>query len=207
MSAKIIAISVGRSGPLFYGRDGEPKESIASAIRKAVVSDQEQPNPITVRPLGLEGDEHADLTVHGGLDKAVYLYPSEHYSFWSTITHQGKKLPGPPPALPWGQLGENLSISGITEKEIWIGDQLQIGTVRLRVESPRNPCFKFNAHMGFKHAAKMMVQSGYCGFYCSVVQPGTFAAGDLIDISRGDKVLTIEQQFALNNRTRQQDLF
>jgi MOSC domain-containing protein YiiM len=240
-AARIISISTGLVQPLFYARqaaDGIDRDSVASAIRKQVVSSvdpleverlhkqnlrtpsshgpsgpQSLHRKVEVKLLGLIGDEHADLSVHGGLDKAIYLYPVEHYPFWQTVSEQaqqakplanGNVVEGP---LAHGKMGENLTITGINEKNIWIGDQLHIGEVKLRVESPRIPCFKFNAHMGFKHATKMMVQSGFCGFYCSVVQPGFVAAGDEITIVRGDQVLSIDQRFAMTTRGRQQDLF
>jgi MOSC domain-containing protein YiiM len=203
---QLLTISTAIAAPLFYpGRDSNPavKESVASAIRKIPVSTLDQPNTIEVRKLGIAGDEQADPTVHGGLDKAVYLYPAEHYAFWETVSEQTKQ----PTPLAHGKMGENLTISGINEKTIWVGDTLAIGSTVLRVESPRNPCFKFNAVMGFKQASKMMVQSGYSGFYCSVVQPGFLTAGDKITVTAGDRVISIEQRFAIGNRSRQSDLF
>ena len=158
--------------------------------------------------MGLVGDEQADLTVHGGLDKALYLYPAEHYAFWQTVSQQANvNTVASDTRLAHGKMGENLTIKGIRENQIWIGDQLQIGCVTLRVESPRNPCFKFNIAMGFTHAVKMMIQSGYCGFYCSVVQPGILTAGDKITILAGERTLSIEERFVFTNRTQQRHLF
>jgi MOSC domain-containing protein YiiM len=203
---QILTISTAIAAPLFYpSRESNSvvRESVASAIRKQPISTLEQPKTVELRRLGVVGDEQADPTVHGGLDKAVYLYPAEHYAFWETVSQQALQ----PIPLNHGKMGENLTISGLNEKNIWVGDRLSVGSVQLRVESPRNPCFKFNAVMGFKHAAKMMMQSGYCGFYCSVVQPGFFTAGDKITVTAGDRVISIEQRFAIGNRSRQSDLF
>jgi MOSC domain-containing protein YiiM len=203
---QLLTVSTALAAPLFYPNqqiNSAAKESIASAIRKTPVSTMDQPKAVEIRALGVAGDEQADLSVHGGLDKAVYLYPAEHYAFWETVSQQALQ----PTPLAHGKMGENLTITGLNEKNVWVGDTLSIGSARLRVESPRNPCFKFNAVMGFKHAAKMMVQSGYCGFYCSVVQPGFLTAGDKITVTAGDRVISIEQRFAIGNRSRQSDLF
>ncbi len=208
MTRQVLSLCTGRAAPLFYGRDGEPKESIASGIRKAAVSSIAAPVPIQITNLGLSGDEQVDLSVHGGLDKAVYCYPAQHYDFWNTVTRQARR-PGllPSEALPFGSLGENLVLTGVDETKIFVGDQLQFAQVRLRVEAPRNPCFKFNAAMGFAHAVKMMVQSGYSGFYCSVVQPGQMTAGEEFSVLPGDRVVSIAQRFFMSHRTRQNDLF
>jgi len=165
-----------------------------------------------VAELGLIGDEQADLTVHGGRDKAVYAFPIEHYPVWRTMREQATKIDEP---LAHGSMGENLTIEGLLETRVWIGDVLVIepatasGTppVRLRVDSPRYPCFKFNALMGFKHASKMMVQSGFTGFYLEVLQPGTIAAGDTFHVIPGARELTIEESHRLRSRGKQRDLF
>lgn len=204
---ELITISAGITAPLFFQKSGQP-DSAMSAIRKLPVSTAANPQPCQVRPMGLVGDEQADLTVHGGLDKALYLYPAEHYPFWQTVCQQAK-VSGLSSEAPFahGKMGENLTIKGILESRIWIGDQLQMGSAVLRVESPRNPCFKFNIAMGFTHAVKMMIQSGFCGFYCSVIQPGILTAGDKITILAGSRTLSIEARFALTNRTLQRNLF
>jgi MOSC domain-containing protein YiiM len=207
---QLLSVNIGQAAPLFYSRngpDGQPQpDSIASGHRKSAVSSLSNPQLVEVKPLGLAQDEQVDLSVHGGLDKAVYVYPFEHYTFWETVSRQAKQLAANE-SLAFGKVGENLTTSGLSEKQIWIGDLLQIGSTILRVESPRNPCFKFNAVMGFKHASKMMMQSGFCGFYCSVVQPGKLTAGDKIAVTAGPRVLSIEQRFIMTNKTRQQDLF
>ncbi len=206
---QVLTISTSVVKPLFVSAHNQANsQSVMSAIRKTPVSTIASPSAIGLRPMGLMGDEQADLTVHGGLDKAVYLYPAEHYAFWQTVSTQAN-IAEP---LQHGKMGENLTIQGLPETHVWIGDLLQFerdGKVQavLRVESPRNPCFKFNASMGFKHAVKMMVQSGFCGFYCSVVEPGILTAGDKITVIAGDRVFTITQRFAFNNRSRQNDLF
>jgi len=150
--------------------------------------------PRAVLPLGIEGDEQADLTVHGGLSKAVYAYPGEHYAFWQTVRAQsGVALWDEP--IPPGSLGENLTLSGVVERDVFIGDVLRFPGCALAVSEPRYPCFKFNAAMGFKHAGKLMVQSGWCGWYLSVREPGTIAAGETFAIEPGPRQVGIVEIF------------
>ena len=206
-SAKILGVCTGKVAPLVVTERGAP-ETVVSGILKSPIGSLQSPVPVRVGTVGLEGDEQADLTVHGGLDKAVYLYPVEHYAFWHTVrTQAGVAAPptvtvetGTP--LPPGSMGENLLVRGLLETEVWVGDRLRIGEVELRVESPRQPCYKFNARMGFKWAVKMMIDSGYTGFYCSVLRQGTLSAGDAVQLLAGDRVLTIEQSHRLRNRAR-----
>jgi MOSC domain-containing protein YiiM len=167
-----------------------------------------EPTPIELGELGFVGDEQADPTVHGGRNKAVYAYPIEHYPTWQTIRAQATGLDEP---LPPGFLGENLTVEGLLENRVWIGDTLVshrggAEAVRLRVDSPRYPCFKFNARMGFKHASKMMVQSGFCGFYLEVLQIGSIAAGDTFRVVPGAREVTIIELFRLRTGKRP-DLF
>ena len=147
-----------------------------------------------VLPLGIEGDEQADLSVHGGPSKAVYAYPGEHYAFWQTVRAQaGLALWDEP--LPPGSLGENLTLSGVAENELWIGDLLHFPGCMLAVSEPRYPCFKLNAAMGFKHAAKLMAESGWCGAYLAVRQPGTIAAGEAFSLEPGPRQVGIGELF------------
>lgn len=149
---------------------------------------------VPVMPLGLDGDEQADLSVHGGLDKAVYAYPSEHYLFWREArAHAG--VTGIDDALPFGSIGENLSLQGVLETEVWVGDVLKFPRCALRVTQPREPCYKFNAAMGFNSAVKAMAQSGFCGFYLAVDQPGTISAGESFELIPGPRRLSITESF------------
>lgn len=205
--ARLLAVCTGRVAPLVVTERGAP-ETVISAIAKSPIGSPQAPVPVQVGPVGLAGDEQADLTVHGGLDKAVYVYPVEHYAFWQTVRSQagvaapGETSPLTGTALPPGTMGENLLVEGLLETGVWVGDRLRIGEVELRVESPRQPCYKFNARMGFKWAVKMMVESGFTGFYCSVSRPGALRAGDPVQLVAGDRVLSIEQTHRLRNRPR-----
>lgn len=155
--------------------------------------------PVEVTPMGLEGDEQADQSVHGGLSKAVYAYPVEHYPFWQTVRAQARVAMWDEP-LPPGSLGENLTVSGLIECEACIGDVLRFPGCELVVSEPRQPCFKFNAAMGFAQAGKLMIQSGWCGYYLAVRQPGRIAAGDPFDLIPGPREVGIAELFRARNR-------
>ncbi len=209
---RILAVSTGPGAPLFVPAPGNTRQQVMSGIRKSPVSTLDDPRRIALRTLGFEGDEQVDLTVHGGRDKAVYAYPIEHFPTWQTIREQATRLTEP---LPYGFMGENLTIEGLLETRVWIGDVLVIEPaepsdaplVRLRIDSPRQPCFKFNAVMGFNHASKMMVQSGFTGFYLEVLQTGTVAAGDAIRLVPGPREVSIEELHRLWTRGKQKNLF
>lgn len=163
--------------------------SVPTAIGKAPVE-----GPVAVGPLGLDGDEQADPSVHGGLRKAVYAYPSEHYAFWQTVRAQARAaLWGD--ALPCGAVGENLTTSGLLERDLWIGDRLRLPKCVLTVTEPRRPCHKFSAAMGFSQATVLMQQSGFCGTYLAVTEGGEVAAGDPIELEPGPRELSLAELF------------
>jgi MOSC domain-containing protein YiiM len=202
---KVIAVSTGRIATLVVPAPGGRTETVLSAIRKTPRSTLADPVPVELGELGFVGDEQADPTVHGGRDKAVYAYPVEHFPTWRTIREQATRIDEP---IPPGFLGENLTIEGLLENRVWIGDTLVCerggqDAVRLRVDSPRYPCFKFNARMGFKHASKMMVQSGFSGFYLEVLQGGSIAAGDTFRVVPGAREVTILALFRLKMSKQQ----
>jgi MOSC domain-containing protein YiiM len=173
-SGTLRGIQIGRVRPLMVGG-----RKLVSAIGKTTVS-----GPIEVGVLGLAGDEQADLSVHGGLSKAVYALPSEHLPWWQSQrqTHGATLFEE---TLAPGFLGENLSLQGLLEQDLFIGDRLDFGGVVLRVTQPREPCGKFNAVIGYAQAAKDMVQSGRCGFYLAVEQVGLLQAGDTCRVLAG----------------------
>ena len=149
---------------------------------------------VSVQALGLAGDEQADLSVHGGLAKAVYAYPSEHYPFWQTVRAQARVALWDEPLAP-GFMGENLTLAGLLESGAWVGDVLRFADCQLAVSQPRYPCFKFNAAMGFNQAGKLMVQSGWCGFYLAVRVPGTLCAGESFELVPGPREVGIAELF------------
>lgn len=165
--------------------------AVRSAIRKQAAG-----GPLSVHELGLEGDEQADSSVHGGVTKAIYAYPSEHYPFWQTVRAQAQVADWGA-ALPWGHVGENLSLQGLLETQVWQGDRLVFADCELIVTEPRQPCFKFAAVMGFPQAVKLMAQSGYCGFYLAVRRAGTLRAGEAFTLEPGPRLVSVPQLFKL----------
>lgn len=182
MCAQLVSVNLAQAQPLMAsGR------KILSAIGKRSVT-----GSVQTGKLGLAGDEQADLSVHGGLDKAVYAYPVEHYAFWREARRE-RGVSMFDETLPHGFMGENLTISGLLEKDVFVGDTLQFEQVTLRVEAPREPCFKFAAVMGFAQAGKLMVQEARCGFYLSVVQTGSLQAGESFAHMAGARRLSIAE--------------
>ena len=180
----VLSLNVSRARPVeINGR------KVMTAIGKHAVQGEH-----LVRPLGIEGDEQADLSVHGGLSKAVYAYPSEHYSFWQTVRAQAK-VAAWDDVLPPGALGENLTLQGLLETEAWVGDVLRFADCELAVSEPRFPCFKFNAVMGFKQASKLMAANAWCGFYLAVRTPGTLRAGESFELIPGPREVGITELF------------
>lgn len=151
--------------------------------------------PVPVLPLGLLGDEQADLSIHGGLEKAVYAYPAEHYPFWQAARRE-QGLDQIDDSLPFGSLGENLTLQGLMESDVWAGDVLKFPHCELQVRIPREPCYKFNAAMGFSRASRLMAQSGFCGFYLSVLTAGSLSAGDTFELLPGRRSVGIPELFA-----------
>jgi len=130
--------------------------------------------PVMLRTLNLDGDQQADLTVHGGIDKAVYAYPSEHYVFWRA------ELPGMD--LPWGMFGENFTIEGLLEDAVYIGDRFRIGEAEVMVTEPRMPCSKLGLKFGRADIIKRFLASRRTGFYLAVAREGIVDAGDAINL-------------------------
>ncbi len=181
---RLVSLNIARAEPRQI--DGR---TVMTGIGKKPVD-----GPVEVRPLGLGGDEQADLSVHGGLSKAVYAYPLEHYAVWKTLRAQAGAAAWDAP-LPPGAMGENLSLEGLLEQQVWVGDVLRFPDCELAASEPRFPCFKFNAAMGFNKAAKLMAQSGYCGFYLAVRTPGTLQAGQAFELVPGPREVGIVELF------------
>jgi MOSC domain-containing protein YiiM len=184
MPRALVSLNVSLARPmLIQGRE------VMTGIAKRSVA-----GPVEVRPLGLAGDEQADLSVHGGLSKAVYAYPGEHYPFWQTVRAQARAAGWGDVLLP-GALGENLTLAGLMEDQVWIGDVLRFSDCELAVSEPRFPCFKFNAAMGFNQAAKLMTANAWCGFYLAVRVAGTLRAGEGFELIPGPREVGITELF------------
>ena len=166
------------------------ERNILTAFGKAPVTDE-----AVVMPLGILGDEQADLSIHGGLEKAVYAYPSEHYPFWQNARCEAGVSPLDQRLLP-GALGENLTLQGLLETDVWAGDVLRFAHCALKVTLPREPCLKLNAAIGFSRASRLMADTGFCGFYLSVLEPGRLQTGESFDLVAGRRSVGIPALFA-----------
>jgi MOSC domain-containing protein YiiM len=145
---------------------------------------------VRVERLNLEGDRQSDLSAHGGRDKAVYAYPSEHYDFWRG------ELPGLD--LPWGAFGENFTTEGLREEEVKIGDRLRVGTAEFVVTQPRMPCYKLGVRFGRDDMVKRFLSSGRTGFYLAVLKEGWVGSGDGLEfLARDDHNVTVADIVAL----------
>ena len=139
---------------------------------------------VAVARHNLAGDRQADLSVHGGADKAVYAYPSEHYPWWR------ERLPGV--ELGWGAFGENLTVEGLREDRVSIGDRFRIGTAEFSVTQPRMPCFKLGIRLDRPQIVKEFLRSERSGFYFAIVREGELGAGDAIEVvHQADASLTV----------------
>jgi MOSC domain-containing protein YiiM len=173
---KLVSVNVGL--PRLLAWQGQ---TFKTGIFKSPVTGR-----IMLRETNLDGDRQADLSVHGGVSKAVYGYPSEHYPRWQ------EELPGYP--LPWGSFGENLTTEGLLETELSMGDRYRIGSAVIRVTTPRLPCFKLAAKFRTEKMILHFLQSGRSGFYFSVVEEGEVAAGDeIMLVQKQENSLTIRE--------------
>lgn len=168
-AGRLVSVNVGLSRTVAW-----KKRKVTTGIFKEPVKGR-----IALRRLNLDGDQQADLTVHGGPDMAVYVYPAEHYEFW------GQELGGE--AFPWGMFGENFSTQGLLEESVNIGDQFRIGSTELQVTQPRMPCYKLGLKFGRDDMVKRFMVSRRTGFYFRVLQEGEVVAGDAVELVRHDK--------------------
>jgi MOSC domain-containing protein YiiM len=161
---RLVSIHAGKVAPL--GPDGVP-----SAFVKRVLQ-----GSAGIQPLGVLGDQQADLTVHGGPDKAVYGYSFENYADWV------RDFPQHTTALVPGAFGENFCITGLRESDLCVGDLHRVGSCELQVCQPREPCFKLALHFSDKMMPKAMIRSGRAGWYYRVITPGAASAGDSVEL-------------------------
>jgi MOSC domain-containing protein YiiM len=199
---RLVSINTGLAQLLIVRDATEPTHGVQTAIRKTSVSSLEHPAPIQLKKLGFEGDEQVDLSVHGGLEKAVYAFCTEHYANWKdwlvSVCGAAERL------NHFGAFGENLSIEGFDETTVYVGDLWRVGPAILRVTEPRSPCFKFTTLMKAPLAARRMFETHQSGWYLQVVQPGPVQAGDLIVVEPGPREMSIAK--ALDLKKRPQDL-
>ena len=176
---KVLSVNVGKPREVEW----KGKVVLTSIFKTPVIG------RVRVRKLNLDGDQQSDLSVHGGIDKAVYAYPSEHYGFWR------EQLPGVD--LPWGAFGENLTTKGLDE-QAQIGDRFRIGSSEFVVTQPRMPCFKLGIRFNDPRMVKRFLQSGRTGFYFSVAVEGEVSTEDKIElIGRDENSVTVAEVVSL----------
>jgi MOSC domain-containing protein YiiM len=166
---KVLSVNVGLPRKIQYNG-----QIINTAIFKDPVK-----GPIILRKVNLDGDRQADLTVHGGIDKAVYSYPVEHYDYWR------KQFPDTD--LMWGMFGENFTTEGLLEDAVNVGDQFQIGSAMLVATQPRMPCYKLGVRFGRMDVIRRFMTSGRPGIYFKILKEGEVKTGDKIKNIKRDK--------------------
>jgi MOSC domain-containing protein YiiM len=177
---KLVSVNVGLPRLLAWG---------GATFKTGIFKDPAK-GRVMLRTTNLDGDRQADLSVHGGPNKAAYCYPSEHYSAWNTEL--------PDPARTWGAFGENFTTEGLLETDISIGDRYRVSSAVVRVATPRLPCFKLAAKFQRDDMIERFVRSGRSGFYFSVIEEGEVGAGDEFELlGREEPTLTIAEINAL----------
>jgi MOSC domain-containing protein YiiM len=182
---KLLSVNVGR--PRAVMQDGD-------AVLTGIIKDPVK-GRVTLRTLNLDGDGQADLSVHGGPTKAVYVYPSEHYDYWK------RELPGM--ELPWGMFGENFTTVGLLESQLNIGDKFHVGSATVTVTEPRMPCYKLGIKFGRPDIVKKFLASERTGFYFRVLEEGEVGADDGIRlIERNNDGLRVSDVTSLYTREK-----
>ncbi len=180
MLRQVRAVLTGKSDPRFSPRE-------ASAIAK-----KPREGAVQISLLGLEGDEQADLSVHGGPDKAIHHYPADHYPFWRTMTG------GHPLLETAGAFGENVSTLGMAEREVCVGDRYRLGDALVEVSQGRQPCWKQGRRLGDPGIVSLIVEYRFTGWYYRVIEPGEVRAGDTITlVERAQPEWDVERVFGL----------
>lgn len=177
---KLLSVNVGLPREIVH-----QGQTVRTGIYKEAVA-----GPVSLRRDNLDGDGQADLRVHGGVHKAVYAYPFEHYAWWQRELARDD--------LVYGQFGENFTVTGLLEDDVWIGDVLAISTARLQVSQPRSPCFKLGIRMGDEGFVARFNEAQRVGFYLRVLEEGHVAAGDPITrVARGEGGMSVRETYRL----------
>jgi len=182
---KLISLNIGR--PQIVMRNDEP---VSTAIFKQPIEGR-----VALRTLNLDGDRQADLSVHGGPTKAVYVYPAEHYEYWRNEL--------PEMDLPFGMFGENFTVTGVSESNLNIGDQFRVGSATVMVTEPRMPCYKLGIRFGRTDIIKRFLVSERTGFYLAVLEEGEVGVGDEIQlVTRNEPSVSVNDVTRLYSRDR-----
>ena len=180
IATRLDALLIGTPQPF------HPVRGMSSMARTPVTG------PVAADWLGFAGDAVADPTVHGGPDKAVHVYPAEHYAHWRAELGDHPRLMAP------GGFGENLSAHGLTEDRVCIGDRFRIGTALFEVAQGRQPCWKLDHHFALRTMAADVIRTGRCGLYFRVLEPGVVAPGDAVEqVAAGPEPWSVARVFHL----------
>ncbi len=186
---KLISVNVGLPRDILWRG-----KAVKSSIWKKPVEGR-----IHVSTLNLDGDQQSDLSLHGGVDKAIYVYPREHYPYWHS---QVSELD-----LGWGAFGENFTTEGLLEDQVHIGDRLRAGTAEFIVTQPRMPCFKLGIRFDRPDMVKRFLHSKRTGFYLAVLREGDVAAGDPLEFTdrpeSGVTITDIVNLYTLDSESQQ----
>jgi MOSC domain-containing protein YiiM len=178
----LISINVGLPREIIHGG-----RAVTTGIFKLPIA-----GPVWLGRLNLAGDGQADLRVHGGADKAVYVYPFEHYAFWAGELGRHD--------FSHGQFGENFTTEELLENEVNIGDVFRIGVARVQVTQPRTPCFKLGIRMGDENFPTRFVTANRTGFYLRVLEEGMVTVGDAIErVERAVDSMSVRDVFRLRH--------
>jgi MOSC domain-containing protein YiiM len=166
----IVSIQVGQPTAYVHegASDGKARPWTTAFFKASVAA------CVHVGQLGIAGDQQADQKNHGGIDKAVLAYSADHYAYWRTHLNL--------PDIPFGGFGENLTIAGLEESSVCIGDRWQAGPVLVEVSQPRQPCWKMGRRWQIASLPKQVIQNGRSGWYLRVLNEGGIAAGDAIEL-------------------------
>jgi MOSC domain-containing protein YiiM len=183
LRGEVVALHVGLPADLpWRGR------RVRSAIVKAPAA-----GPLELGPDGFPGDQQADLTVHGGPDKAACAYPTEHRAHWERVLARDIRP---------GSFGENLPLRGLVEADVHIGDVLRVGGALTQVSQPRGPCFKLAARWGRRDLPARMAREGRAGFYLRVLEGGPVAAGDPVQLVERRSPISVAEVLRVTYRDR-----
>lgn len=185
---RLISVNVGQPRLVEWKGD-----AVETSIFKEPVA-----GPVTVGRTNLDGDRQADLAVHGGVDKAVYVYPGEHYPFWRAALRRSD--------LSWGMFGENLTTEGLDETTVRVGDRITIGTAEFEVSQPRLPCHKLGIRFGRADMVRRFLRSRRLGFYLRVRHAGVIRAGDMVRRAGSDPSAPTIAELAILETTKRPDV-
>lgn len=189
---EVVAVCIGKTKTVQVADAAGNPRKVRTGIYKSPVE-----GPVFAGKLGLEGDKQADTRVirgrqiHGGPEKAIYLYPAEHYGTWER--ELGRQF-------TFGQFGENLTVSGLNEQTVRIGDRLRVGGALLEVTTPRGPCYKLDIRMEHPEFRHLMDANGRTGFYLRVIEEGPVCAGDAVEMVSSDPAAPTVLEYHQANR-------